>query len=223
MTERLWTGSMMARRTVVVATANKNKVRELKALFEDLPLELVSVASLTNRRIEVVEDGDTFEENARKKARGYAAALAMPALADDSGLEVDALNGDPGVRSARYAGEDVTDADNTKKLLHNLAALGDSVGPRTARFRCVLTLFDPTQPDRLVEGTGVCEGFIAPAPRGQGGFGYDPVFLVRDVPGDRTMAELSEEEKNVVSHRARAALDLRQRLREWLGMSKPRG
>lgn len=222
MTERLWTGSMMARRSVVVATANKNKVRELKTLLEDLPLELVSVAQLTGRRIEVVEDGLTFEDNARKKARGYAAALAMPALADDSGLEVDALGGDPGVRSARYAGEEVTDADNTRKLLSQLAALGDSVGPRTARFRCVLSLYDPTQPDRLVEGTGSCEGFIAPAPRGQGGFGYDPVFIVRDVPGDRTMAELSEEEKNRVSHRARAALDLRQALREWLGVTRAR-
>lgn len=211
--------SLPARRTVVVATTNKHKLRELRQIFIELPIDFVSIAEAVgpdSRQLEVVEDRDTFEGNARKKAREVAEHLAMPALADDSGLEVDALLGAPGVRSARYSGEGATDSANNRKLLHELDAL--SGVPRTARFRCVLVLHDPVAPKEPLIAEGACEGEITATPRGAMGFGYDPIFVVTDANG-KTMAELADGEKNAISHRARAARAMAPKLRKWLGLS----
>lgn len=206
--------SLFARRTVVCATNNKHKLRELRMIFAELPIDLVTVEQVAKRTIDVVEDRDTFEGNAWKKAREVAEALALPALADDSGLEVDALLGAPGVRSARYSGEHATDAQNNRKLLQELDALAGA--PRSARFRCVLVLHDPTAPAQPIVAEGACEGEITATPRGAHGFGYDPIFIVKEA--DRTMAELADAEKNVISHRARAARAMTPKLRAWLGL-----
>ena len=199
---------------LVVATQNRGKLDELRALLSSLDVQVLSVQDVTKREITVVEDGDTFEANAKKKAQTVAAATMMLTIADDSGLEVDALNGAPGVRSARFAGERATDAENNAALLAALDSLDTDPGvPRTgvsykARFRCVLALIDPFLKDgepTIVEG--VCEGKITRTPRGSGGFGYDPLFLVEGT--DKTMAELGEDEKNHISHRGRAFDKLR--------------
>ena len=187
--------------SVVLATSNEGKLLELKALLGDLPIQLLSVTSVTGERFSVNEDGSTFEENAVKKAKAAAALTGLYALADDSGLEVDALAGRPGVRSARFAHERATDAENNAALLRELDEIDDGV--RQARFRCVLALASPWQPDRVATVEGGCEGLIARAPRGSGGFGYDPLFILPELEG-RAMAELSESEKNAISHRARA-------------------
>lgn len=200
--------------SLVVATQNRGKLDELRALLSDLGVQVLSVQDVTKREIVVVEDGDTFEDNAKKKAQTVAGTTMMLTLADDSGLEVDALGGAPGVRSARFAGERATDAENNAALLAALDSLdADPGGPRTgasyrARFRCVLALVDPFVKDGepiVVEGT--CEGKITRTPRGSGGFGYDPLFLVEGT--DKTMAELDEGEKNRISHRGRAFDKLR--------------
>jgi XTP/dITP diphosphohydrolase len=199
---------------LVVATQNRGKLDELRALLSDLDVQVLSTQEVTKREIVVVEDGETFEANAKKKAQTVSSATLMLTIADDSGLEVDALNGAPGVRSARFAGERATDAENNAALLAALDTLdADPDGPRTAesfkaRFRCVLALVDPFVKDGepiVVEGT--CEGMITRTPRGSGGFGYDPLFLVDGT--DKTMAELGEEEKNRISHRGRAFDKLR--------------
>lgn len=206
---------------LVVATRNKGKLEELRALLAGLDLDVLSVDQALRRELVVVEDGDTFDANAIKKAQAVAAATMMLTLADDSGLEVDALSGAPGVRSARYAGERATDADNNAALLAALDALDADpmvAAPESAhkaRFRCVLALIDPFVRDGepyLVEGT--CEGQITRTPRGSGGFGYDPLFLVAGT--DKTMAELSEDEKNRISHRGRAFEKLRLALEKVL-------
>ncbi|MGZ6988307.1 MAG: RdgB/HAM1 family non-canonical purine NTP pyrophosphatase, partial [Thermoanaerobaculia bacterium] len=161
---------------------------------------------------QAVEDGATFRDNALIKARAAAAATMLVTVAEDAGLEVDVLGGRPGVRSARFAGEGATDAQNNAALLKALEEVED--GQRTARFRCVTVLIDPwaegAAREIVVEGS--CEGRIARAPRGGGGFGYDPLFLVTGL--GRTMAELSEAEKNRVSHRARAMTALRPALED---------
>lgn len=199
----------MKSHALVVASRNKGKLDELRALLAGLDLEVVSMDDALRRELVVIEDGETFEENAIKKARAVSAATMMLTMADDSGLEVDALSGAPGVRSARYAGDRATDADNNKALLDALDALDADPMVRApekahkARFRCALALIDPFVRDGepyVVEG--VCEGRVTRTPRGSGGFGYDPLFLVDGT--DKTMAELSEDEKNRVSHRARA-------------------
>lgn len=196
--------------TLVVATGNRGKLEELRALLAGLPLEVRSVAEVLKEPPVVVEDGETFAENATKKARTVAHATMMLTLADDSGLEVDALGGRPGVRSARFAHERATDAENNAALLAALDALGDPPAQPGfgARFRCVLALVDPYTnggEPRMVEGT--CDGTITRAPRGSGGFGYDPLFVVEGT--EKTMAELREDEKNRISHRARAFAALR--------------
>lgn len=200
----------MSQHVLVVATHNRGKLEELKALLRDVDVDVVHVGDVTKREIVVVEDEETFEGNAVKKAREVSAATMMLSLADDSGLEVDALGGLPGVRSARYAGERATDAENNAHLLAALDAVDiDPMGVPSAtvafpaRFRCVLALVDPFVKDGepfVVEG--VCEGKITRTPRGSGGFGYDPLFLVDGT--DKTMAELAEGEKNRISHRGRA-------------------
>jgi XTP/dITP diphosphohydrolase len=190
---------------LVLASYNAGKLSELRALFADLPVNLVSVADVLEERIHFVEDGTTFEENATLKARAVCQATNMVALADDSGLEVDALAGRPGVRSARFAHERATDAENNAALLRELEQIEE--GACTARFRCVLSLVNPWD-DQVCIAEGRFEGRIARAPRGSGGFGYDPLFIVDELQG-RTLAELSEAEKNSMSHRARAARALR--------------
>lgn len=199
---------------LVVATQNRGKLDELRALLAGLGVQVLSTQDVAKREIVVVEDGETFEANAKKKAQTVAGITMMLTIADDSGLEVDALGGAPGVRSARFAGERATDAENNAALLAALDTLdADPAGTRTsesfpARFRCVLALVDPFVKDgEPIVVEGVCEGRITRTPRGSGGFGYDPLFLVDGT--DKTMAELGEEEKNRISHRGRAFDKLR--------------
>ncbi len=206
--------------SLLVATNNRGKLEELRHLLSGLNVELLSLQDVSKKPISVVEDGDTFEANAIKKAREIAAMTMMLTLADDSGLEVEALGGAPGVRSARFAGERATDAENNAALLAALDLVdADATYARSqdykARFRCVLALVDPFVRDGepfVVEGT--CTGRITRTPRGSGGFGYDPLFLVDGM--DKTMAELTEEEKNRISHRARAVQALRLPLEKTL-------
>ncbi len=191
-------------RRVLVATTNPGKLRELKALLSDLALELVTPGDV-GLSLDVAETGGTFAENAVLKARAFAQAAGLPSLADDSGLEVDALDGFPGVQSARWAPG--SDADRVVALLDRLADV--PAVSRTARFRSVAALAWPD--GRVATAEGAVDGRIAFAPRGLGGFGYDPVFLVEDGGhhGDLTMAELPADEKNRLSHRARAVAGLR--------------
>jgi XTP/dITP diphosphohydrolase len=191
---------------VVLATGNRGKLRELRALLEDLALEVVPQADLGVESVE--ETGTTFEANALLKARHASRTTGLPAIADDSGIEVDALGGRPGVHSARYAGLDATDADNNAKLLHELA---DAAEPRTARYRAVIVYVASADDPDPVVASGAWEGAIARAPRGDGGFGYDPLFLVG--AGQLTAAELPPDEKNRVSHRAAALRELVAKLR----------
>ncbi|HSR35142.1 MAG TPA: XTP/dITP diphosphatase [Anaerolineae bacterium] len=195
---------------LLVATNNPGKVREYEELLEDLPPSLeFTFPAKEGLTLEVDESGETFEENARLKARAYAQASDLLTLADDSGLEVDALGGAPGVRSARYAGPDADDVDRYRKLLKALA--GVPTEKRSARFHCVVAL---ALPDGTVySADGVCEGEICNDPRGEHGFGYDPIFIVRGYNG-RTMAELPPDVKNQISHRARALLAIQPKLME---------
>jgi XTP/dITP diphosphohydrolase len=188
---------------LLVATNNPGKVREFHELLAGLPAK-ITFPRQEGLILDVVESGQTFEENACIKAVAYARASGLLTLADDSGLEVDALDGAPGVRSARYAGPEAGDADRYRKLL---AALGGvPSGRRSARFRCVVAL---AQSDGSVHtADGVCEGEIGLEPRGEHGFGYDPVFVVTGFEG-QTMAELPPDIKNQISHRARAVLAVR--------------
>lgn len=183
---------------LVCASANPHKVAEIAAILADCGLELLPRPESVP---EVAEDADTLEGNARLKALALAAATGMPAVADDTGLEVDALDGAPGVRSARYAGERAIDAENVDRLLSELAGRGAVGLERSARFRTVVVLRWPDGHEVIAEGT--CEGMITDDRRGLGGFGYDPVFAPADADG-RTFAELSAEEKHAISHRGRA-------------------
>lgn len=194
-------------RRVVLASGNAGKLRELSALLAPLGWELVAQQSLAIESAE--ETGETFAENALLKARHAARAAGLPALSDDSGIEVDALGGRPGVRSARYAGEHATDRGNLEKLLVELGELPPE--RRTARYRCVIALVADGDDAAPILAEGAWEGRIAAAPRGSGGFGYDPIFLPSDA-GGRTAAELSRAEKDTMSHRAQALAALRRRL-----------
>ena len=183
---------------LLVATGNPGKLREIRALLCDLPIRLLSLADFPNIE-EVAETGSTFVENAALKAFGYARQAGILTLADDSGLEVDALGGAPGVRSARYLGDQASYADRMNALLTALkTANGDA---RTARFICALAIASDKQ-EMLYTTEGTCEGRIAEAPRGSGGFGYDPVFLPQGFT--RTFGELPADLKNTISHRGRA-------------------
>jgi XTP/dITP diphosphohydrolase len=200
-------GSSAPALSLLIATTNRGKLAELRALLADLPVEIVSLANVLPDRPPVIEDGLTFEDNARIKARAGAHAAMMVTLAEDAGLEVDAIGGRPGVRSARFAREGATDAENNAALLQQLEDVEDDL--RAARFRCAMVLLDPwaEPPHREIVAEGRCEGAVARQPQGAGGFGYDPLFVVAGE--DRTMAELSEERKNEISHRARAAAAMR--------------
>lgn len=186
--------------TVVVATRNRGKLKEIFALLdaEKLGFELVTIDDVAPDAV-LIEDEATFEGNALAKARQAAAATGRPALADDSGLEVDALGGAPGVRSARYAGEPSDDARNNAKLIAELGGLVGAAHP--ARFRCAAAYVDPARGIEIVR-SGACEGEILTVARGTEGFGYDPLFLIPSL--GRTMAELTLDEKNQLSHRAAA-------------------
>ena len=229
------------RHTLLVATGNKGKLAEFRSLLADLDVEVLGPDDVFKAPPSVIEDGVTFVANATKKARAYARASLMMSLADDSGLEVDALGGSPGVRSARYAHERATDAENRAALSSALEELDntDAISIRNvgaadfaaksgsifiARFRCALVLVDPFAPDaapdaaldggleRFAEGT--CEGSVVRNARGSGGFGYDSLFLVKDT--DRTMAELGTDEKNRVSHRGRALAAIKPHIHDAL-------
>jgi len=203
-------------RPLVFATRNPGKLVELRQLLPDVAvLGVEEAAARLGRDIpDVDEDADTFVGNASKKAREVARATGFPALADDSGLEVDALGGAPGVWSARYAGTGAGDAANNAKLL---AALRDvPAARRTARFRSVLALADLAGPlgDAVITADGACEGVVLDAPRGTGGFGYDPLFLVPEL--GQTFAELGIGTKGELSHRARAMQAIKPRLLDYL-------
>lgn len=183
---------------VLVATGNSGKARELAEILAEVPVRLTTLPE-EGITIDVEETGATFEENALIKARAYCRMSGLPTLADDSGLEVDALNGEPGVRSKRYAGDDASDEQRVRYLLSKLEGVPEQ--QRAARFRSVIAIVLPSGWERVVDGT--VEGYIARHPSGDNGFGYDPVFWV---PGfGKTLAELPLSEKNSVSHRGRAA------------------
>ena len=190
---------------LLLATNNQAKVREYKGLLQDFPCELVTLAE-QGINISVSEVGESLEENARLKATVLAAESQLIALADDSGLEVDTLGGEPGCLSARYAGEGASDRDRINYLLTRLEGVPEE--KRSARFRCVIAI---ATPDGKVElCSGECQGFITLAPRGEQGFGYDPVFYLPEL--GKTMAELPLELKNRVSHRGRATRQVSQAL-----------
>jgi XTP/dITP diphosphohydrolase len=185
----------------VLASRNLHKVSELEALLEPHRLEALPAD------VELPpETGATFAENAVVKAAAAAAATGRPAIADDSGIEVAALDGRPGIHSARYAGEHATDEENLAKLIREI----DGEENRRAAYVCALALIEPSGERRIFEGR--CDGRLIDAPRGSGGFGYDPIFVPDDYADERTMAELSPAEKDAISHRGRAAAQLR----SWL-------
>jgi len=200
---------MGTRLRLLVATANKGKVAEYRALLDGLECELLSLrdAGIVG---DVPETGETYEENARIKAATCAAASGLLTLADDSGLEVDALNGEPGIRSARYAGDDATDAQRVEYLLKRLQGVPPQ--RRGARFVCVIAIATPEGDVTFCRGE--CPGSIVTEPRGDKGFGYDPVFLLADL--GLTMAQLPPEVKNRLSHRGRAAAAARRVLERFI-------
>lgn len=195
---------------LVIATRNKNKLREFREVFKDLHIEVRSLDDF-GPTPEAIEDGATFDENAYKKALHTAKVLGLPAIADDSGLVVEALNGAPGVYSARYAGENATDDENCNKLLKALQGVDD----RRAHFQCVLSIAVPSGPALTYEGR--CDGVIIDEKRGENGFGYDPLFYFKE--SGKTFAELSIEEKMQVSHRGKALAEVKKEvnmIKKWL-------
>lgn len=199
---------MIAR--VVLATRNAGKARELQLLLRGIADTIETLEGRPGVLLPPEGEG-SYAENALAKARAVSAALGVAAIGDDSGLEVDALGGAPGIRSARYAGEGAGDRANNALLLERLAGVPHE--RRTARFRCALALAGPGAPEACVEG--ICEGTIIEAARGDGGFGYDPLFLPRGE--SRTFAELPSEVKDALSHRGRAAAALMEALRSRIG------
>lgn len=190
---------------VLFGTSNPHKLAELRAILRDLPITLLGLDDIANAP-EVEETGATFAENATLKATAYAHASGLLTLADDSGLEIDALGGEPGLYSARWAGVETPYSERFRIILERLA--GTPEDQRTARFRCVIAIAEPE--GLLATAEGVLEGMIAHEPRGAGGFGYDPIFYVPAY--GKTVAELPAEVKNQISHRARAAAQARQQL-----------
>jgi XTP/dITP diphosphohydrolase len=193
---------------LAVASRNAHKLREIERICADWPTRWVTVQTDARDWPEVEETGETYLENALLKARAIAEALGTPALADDSGIEVDALGGRPGPRSARFAGEDATDERNLEELIRALKGVPGS--GRTARYRCVAVLALPDGHETHADG--ICEGTLVTKPRGTGGFGYDPIFV--PAGWERTMAELTDEEKDRLSHRGRAFRALGQAVRD---------
>ena len=205
------------RPVIVIATRNPGKTAEIRDLLEGFPVDIKDLSDF-GPIPEVEEDGATFDENAYKKSSFTARILGCPALADDSGLTVAALNGAPGVFSARYGGEGLSDTDRCRRLLSEMQGRGD----RRAAFECVISLAVPAGPALTYEGR--CEGLLTEAPAGANGFGYDPVFFYP--PFNRTFAELSREEKSRVSHRGKAMRELRdefEKVMTWIRRHMPPG
>jgi XTP/dITP diphosphohydrolase len=194
---------------LLIATKNKGKVREFQDLFAPLGYQVKSLLDLDDT-VDVVEDGVTFRENAVKKAETIAKLFHIPTLADDSGLIVDALDGRPGVFSARYAGVGKDDKANMEKVLNELADVPEH--ERAARFHCSLALAIPGRETLIVDGT--CEGMITREPKGDHGFGYDPIMYIPSI--GKTMAQLTKQEKNEISHRSNALKRLQERLTKSL-------
>lgn len=205
----------MQKISLVIATRNKGKTVEIRELLKDFPVEVRNLDDFGSIPL-IEEDGDTFDENAYKKSSLTAKVLGMPALADDSGLIVDALDGYPGVYSARYAGTDASDKDRCEKILGEMAGKTD----RKARFECVISIAVPTGPALTYEAR--CEGLIAEQSSGSNGFGYDPIFYYP--PLGKTFAELTQEEKNKVSHRGKAFRELQDEFDKvmiWIQQNMP--
>lgn len=192
--------------TIVVASRNKNKIKELEAITKEFGMRVVSRDDAGVADIEIIEDGSTFEENSLKKAREISRLCGKATIADDSGIEVDALGGEPGIYSARYAGDECNDKKNREKLL---AALnGTPLERRTGRFVSVISMVYPDGKEILARGE--CEGRVTFAEMGENGFGYDSIFI--PLGYEKTFAELSPEEKNAISHRANALKMLKAKL-----------
>ena len=194
--------------TLLLATSNPHKLEEFRTIFSDIPLRLLSLNDV-QLNVDVEETGNTFAENAELKAQAYAQMSHMLTLADDSGLEIDALGGVPGVHSARYLGRETSYEERFRVILDQLNGLPQE--QRSARFRCVIALAEPSQIIYLVEG--IVEGVIAESPRGTHGFGYDPIFFLSEL--GKTFAELDPVVKNRISHRAWAAQSARKLLENW--------
>lgn len=192
----------------IMATNNNHKVVEFSRILKPLGIEAVSAKEAGVTLDDVEETGTTFAENARIKALAAYKKTGMPAIADDSGLSVDALNGRPGVYSARYAGENATDADKIKKLLSELADVPDD--KRTAHFTSAICCVIASE--NIIEVEGVCNGKISHSPIGESGFGYDPIFMF----GDKSYAQLSPQEKDAVSHRGKSLAALEKELNKYL-------
>ena len=203
----------MLSRALVLGTRNEGKIAEFHKLLSGFDIEIMSLKDF-GPLPPVIEDGETFEDNAYKKAHATAKATGMPSLADDSGLTVASLGGAPGVRSARYAGENATDEENNRKLLREM----EGISNREAAFECVLVIAVPRGPALVYEGR--CEGLIGTELRGDQGFGYDPLFCY--TPLGKTFAELSLHEKNDISHRGKAMLELKKEFSQVLGWLEQR-
>lgn len=195
---------------IIFATGNEGKMREAREILSDLGMEILSMKE-AGVSMDIVEDGTTFEENARIKARAVQKATRALVLADDSGLAVDYLNGEPGVYSARYMGEDTSYVIKNKSIIDRLKGIEGSA--RSARFCCAIAAVFPDGSEAVTEG--IIEGVIAESPSGEGGFGYDPIFYLPE--RGMTTAELSAEEKNAVSHRGNALRKMKPLIKDWLG------
>lgn len=191
---------------ILIATKNKGKIKEFESFFFTFGIEVLSLYDLDKNLPDIEETGTTFEENAAIKAEKISSLLNKAVLADDSGLMVDALDGAPGIYSARYAGTDKSDTANNEKLLKELGGIAEE--ERTAKFVCTLAIARPNE--ETIFKTGYCHGKIATSPKGEHGFGYDPLFIPKGY--NQTMAELSPEEKNKISHRSEAI----KQLEEWV-------
>lgn len=200
----------MKKRTLVVSTGNQHKVEEIKNILKGLPIEVVSKKDIGLGSLDVIEDGETLEQNSLKKAGALAEKVEYMVLADDSGLFVDILNGEPGVYSSRYAGEEGNDSKNNSKLLEKLKDV--PLINREAKFKTVISLIMENKEKIVV--LGECKGKIGFEPKGKNGFGYDPLFIPEGY--DKTFGELGEEVKNKISHRARALENLKEALNKKL-------
>ena len=199
------------RRKVILSSGNKHKVKEIRNILKDMPFDVVSKDEMGFEDFDVIEDGETLEENAFKKAFELSKLINGIIIADDTGLFVDALDGHPGVYSARYAGEHVSYIDNNNLLLKNLRDI--PAEKRTAYFKTVVAVVLENGEHFMAEG--ICRGKIDFEPRGENGFGYDPLFIVEGT--NKTFSEMTDDEKNKISHRANALLNLKERLEEVVG------
>lgn len=197
-------------RRIILSSGNSHKIKEIKNILKNLSFDVISKDDVGLKDFDVVEDGDTLEENAFKKALELSKLTKGIIIADDTGLFVDALDGEPGVYSARYAGEHVSYTDNNKLLLKNIEHV--PLEKRTAFFKTVIAVV--LENGEELKAEGICRGKIAFEPRGENGFGYDPLFIVDGT--DKTFSEMTDEEKNKISHRANALINLKEKLEEIL-------